>query len=92
GDAKRLADKGCPVTLMVTVPLARFRAKIAAWLRDHRLAGEIYLCPKQAASCGVSYSLLAGPYFAQAEELRQSLLADWPGAFWLQRQDLASRY
>ena len=92
GEAERLAGKGCPVMLMITVPQAKFKKKIIAWLKAHRLAGEIYLCPEQALSCGVSYSVLAGPYYAQAEELRQGLLDHWPDAFWLQRQDLASRY
>ena len=92
GEAERLAGKGCPVMLMITVPQAKFKTKIIAWLKAHRLAGEIYLCPEQAASCWVSYSVLAGPYYAQAEGLRQGLLDHWPDAFWLQRQDLASRY
>ena len=92
GEAKRLAGKGCPVMLMITVPQAKFKTKIIAWLKDNRLAGELYLCPEQALSCGVSYSVLAGPYYAQAEGLRQGLLDHWPDAFWLQRKDLATRY
>ncbi|MBU4565667.1 MAG: PDZ domain-containing protein [Desulfarculus sp.] len=91
-DAKRLAGKGYPVMLMITVPSPQHQARVAAWLKDNRLAGEIYLCPQQAASCWVSYSVLAGPYYAQAEGPRQDLLGLWPGAFWLQRRDLASRY
>lgn len=91
-DAKRLAGEGYPVMLMITVPSPKHQARVAAWLKANRLAGEIYLCPRQAASCWVSYSVLAGPYYAQAEGLRQDLLGPWPGAFWLQRQDLASRY
>ncbi|MBU1156105.1 MAG: PDZ domain-containing protein, partial [Proteobacteria bacterium] len=91
-DAKRLAGKGYPAMLMITVPSPKHQARVAAWLKANRLAGEIYLCPQQAASCWVSYSVLAGPYYAQAEGLRQDLLGAWPGSFWLQRQDLASRY
>ncbi|MCF8065747.1 MAG: PDZ domain-containing protein, partial [Desulfarculaceae bacterium] len=41
GDAKRLADKGCPVTLMVTVPQARLQKEVAAWLKNEHLGGEI---------------------------------------------------
>ncbi|BEQ17070.1 hypothetical protein FAK_41360 [Desulfoferula mesophila] len=91
-DAKALANKGGPVTIMVTVPQPQFRDRVAAWLQGHRLAGEIFLCPARAKGCGVSYSVLAGPYYAQVEKLRRGLLGDWPGAFWLQRKDLPYRY
>lgn len=93
-DARRLEDKGYPVMIMATVPQPKYQKAVEGWLRRNRLAGEIYLCPPAAVTCGASYTVLAGPYFAKTEEIKNELARDpeWRDAFWLQRQELAGRY
>ncbi|MBU1277306.1 MAG: PDZ domain-containing protein [Proteobacteria bacterium] len=92
-DARRL-EEGHPVMIAVTIPHAKYREAIEDWLRQNRLAGEIHLCPPAAANCGISYAVLAGPYFTKTEETREDLRRDsiWSKAFWLQRKSLAGRH
>ena len=91
-EARRLAAQGFRVMIAVTILHPKHQHSTRDWLRDNRLAGEIYLCPSTASGCDTGYAVLAGPYFAKTEEIKDQLKPRWPGALWVRRQDLARRY